>query len=214
MKKYIFLILATSLFACESTGKTDASVEQDRAKPANQESLQDLSKAYFASGCFWCVEAIYESVKGVKEVISGYAGGDEANPTYRQVGNGSTGHAEAVEVYYDPEVVSFEELLTVYYASQDPTTVGQKPDFGPQYRSIVFYSNPEERELAEAAKKDAEAHTPGTVVTEILPLKHFWPAEEYHQDYEKRNPNDRYVQQVSIPRLEHFKKKHPELLKE
>lgn len=212
MKKYTFLILAIFLFACETTGKTDAPIVQ--AQAATPKNLEGLSKAYFASGCFWCVEAIYESVKGVEEVISGYAGGDEANPTYRQVGYGSTGHAEAVEVYYDPEVVSFEELLTVYYASQDPTTVGQKPDFGSQYRSIIFYSNPEERELAEAAKKDAEVVTPGTVVTEILPLKRFWPAEEYHQDYEKRNPNDRYVQGVSIPRLERFKKKHPELLKE
>jgi peptide-methionine (S)-S-oxide reductase len=118
-----------------------------------------------------------------------------------------------VEVYYDPNVVSFATLVEVFYGSQDPTTVGQKPDYGSQYRSIIFYTTDEEKGIAEAVKADAQLTTPGKVVTEILPFEKFWIAEEYHQDYEKLNPNQPYVVGVSIPRLNKFKQKHPELVK-
>lgn len=178
--------------------------------------LDKLSTAYFASGCFWCVEAIYESVKGVEEAISGYAGGKEQNPTYKQIGTGRTGHSETVKVYYDPNVVSFKTLVKVYYGSQDPTTVnGQSPDFGTQYRSIIFYQNEEEKEIAETFKNaliDVGKYDK-PIATEIIPFKKFWKAEDYHQNYEKLNPNNPYVRGVSIPRLKKFQAKYPALLK-
>jgi peptide-methionine (S)-S-oxide reductase len=173
----------------------------------------DLSKAYFASGCFWCVEIIYESVKGVEEVISGYSGGHKKNPTYREVGSGTTGHAEAVQVYYDPDIVNFETLVQVYYGSQDPTTIGQKPDFGSAYRSMIYYQNEEERSIAEKWKSKVAEDYDNPIVTEIVPFDIFWDAEDYHQDYERKNPNQPYVRGVSIPRLKRFQAKFPELLK-
>jgi len=131
------------------------------------------------------VEAIYESVKGVKEAVSGYAGGKEQNPTYQQVGAGRTGHSETVKVYYDPNVVSFTTLVKVYYGSQNPTTVnGQHPDYGPQYRSIVFYQNEKEKQIAETykAKLEASGVYSKPIATEIIPLVKFWKAEDYHQN--------------------------------
>ena len=178
------------------------------------EDLSKYSKAYFASGCFWCVEAIYESVEGVAESISGYSGGHTDNPTYESSNTGRTGHAEAVEIYYDPEVVSFETLVQVYYGSQDPTQVnGQGPDRGSQYRSIIFYQNENEKNIAEAYKKKVAMNYDRPIATEIVPFDKFWIAEEYHQDFEKRNPNQPYVRGVSIPRLKRFQAKFPELLK-
>ena len=173
----------------------------------------DLSRAYFASGCFWCVEIVYESVKGVEEVISGYSGGKTKNPTYRQVGSGTTGHAEAVEVYYDSNVVDYETLVQVFYGSQDPTTFGQKPDFGSAYRSMIYYQNEQEKEIAEKWKAKIAKDYDKPIVTEIVPFDVFWDAEDYHQDYEKKNPNQPYVIRVSVPRLKRFQAKFPQLLK-
>lgn len=178
---------------------------------------KDLAKAYFASGCFWCVEAIFESVKGVHEVYSGYAGGETKNPNYNQIGTGRTGHAEAVEVHYDPKVVSFGTLVQVFFGSHDPTTPNrQGPDRGSQYRSIAFYQNSSEREMIQdyIALLEKEEIFSNAIVTEVEPLDKFYFAEEYHQDYEKRNPNNPYVRSVSIPRLRKFQKAYPELLKE
>lgn len=170
--------------------------------------------AYFASGCFWCVEEIFESVKGVEEAVSGYAGGRTKNPSYREVGAGNTGHAEAVAVYYNPEIISFDSLVDVFYASQDPTTIGQNPDFGSQYRSIIFYQNEDEKNIANAwFNKISAGALEGKVVTEILPFKVFYEAEEYHQDFVKKHPNHGYVKNVSIPRLENFKAKRKYKLK-
>ncbi|MFT6807403.1 MAG: peptide-methionine (S)-S-oxide reductase [Saprospiraceae bacterium] len=205
--------LYTALFALAifvSCGST-----QSQKKPKEQVNLDDLETAYFASGCFWCVEAIYESVEGVGEVVNGYAGGHKVNPTYREVGGGRTGHAEAIEVYYNPELISFKTLVDIYYASQDPTTIGQSPDFGNAYRSIIFYKKDSEKGIAETAKQllgDSGMYKK-PLVTEILPFKKFYDAEDYHQDYERLNPNQPYVRSVSVPRLNRFKAKHPELLK-
>lgn len=222
--KYIVSILIAGLFfsSCTSnrTGEKTTMTPEAKAvvvkNSTSTKKMSELSKAYFASGCFWCVEAIFESVDGVEEAISGYAGGTKENPTYEEVGRGLTNHTEAVEVYYDPEVVSYASLLKVYYGSHDPTTVnGQHPDFGKQYRSMILYTNEMEKKAAEDFKKALEAA--GTysdpIATEIEPLTKFWAAEEYHQDYEKRNPNNSYVRNVSIPRLNRFKAKFPELLK-
>lgn len=173
-------------------------------------------KAYFASGCFWCVEAIFESVSGVGDVISGYAGGTEKNPTYEAVSRGLTSHAEAVMVPYDPSVVSFETLLAVFFGSHDPTTLNrQGPDRGAQYRSIAFYQNDKERASIEnIIQKFKERNTfEAPITTEVKALTTFYKAEDYHQDYEARNPNNPYVRAVSIPRLNRFKKAFPMLLK-
>lgn len=171
--------------------------------------------AYFASGCFWCVEVIFESVSGVEEVVSGYAGGDTFDPTYNSIGTGRTGHAETVAVYYNPKKVSFETLVTVFFGSHDPTTVnGQRPDYGTQYRSIAFYTNDSEKEIIEKeiAKLNKEVYN-GEIATEVIKHTKFYKAEKYHQDFERRNPNHRYIKAVSVPRLNRFKKKFPKLLK-
>lgn len=174
----------------------------------------ELKVAYFASGCFWCVEAIYESVRGVEEAVSGYSGGHTKNPTYKSTGTGKTGHAETVAVYYNPKIVSYESLVEVYFGSQDPTTFGQNPDFGSPYRSIIFYQNSNEKLIAttmfDALNKEVYRNK---MITEIKAFEKFYEAEDYHQDFEKLNPNNGYVRNVSIPRLNRFKKAYPELLK-
>ena len=209
----IYYVVFLGLFNCEEKEPQPTSYQTVIEATQTQRS-DNLENAYFASGCFWCVEAIFESVKGVKEVHSGYAGGEKKNPSYRQVASGGTGHAETVEVIYNPEEVNFETLLQVYYASQDPTTIGQSPDFGNAYRSVIFYQNEAEKKLAENFKAEVQKGYSQPVRTEIVPFQKFWKAEEYHQDYEKRNPNQPYIVRVSIPRLNRFKAKHPELIAE
>ena len=171
--------------------------------------------AYFASGCFWCVEAIFESVIGVEEGVSGYAGGKTLNPTYEKIGTGKTGHSETVAVYYNPKKVSFKTLVDVFFGSHNPTTVnGQHPDYGTQYRSIAFYKTQNEKKIIEEAivKLNAEVYN-RKIVTEVILFTKFYRAEDYHQDFERRNPNQGYVKAVSVPRLNKFKKKFPHLLK-
>ena len=177
---------------------------------------QGMGKAYFASGCFWCVEAIFESVEGVQEAHSGYSGGKTKNPTYNQIGYGNTGHAEAVEVIYDTKVVSFKTLVDVFFGSHDPTTLNrQGPDRGTQYRSVAFYQNDTEKIAIDShiVKLIEEEIYSNKIVTEVTPLVKFYYAEEYHQDYEKINPENSYIRNVSIPRLNRFKAKYPHLLK-
>ncbi|MFY0631608.1 MAG: peptide-methionine (S)-S-oxide reductase MsrA [Flavobacteriaceae bacterium] len=189
-------------------------LEETTIKKNNKEQKEE-AVAYFASGCFWCVEAIYESVEGVREAVSGYAGGNTINPTYQKIGTGTTGHAEAVAVYYNPKKVSFKTLVDVFFGSHDPTTKnGQHPDYGSQYRSIAFYSNTKEEQLIQAAikKLNKEVYS-GNIVTEVTAHTKFYVAEEYHQNFEKRNPNNGYVRNVSIPRLKRFQKKFPDILK-
>jgi peptide-methionine (S)-S-oxide reductase len=215
MKNQIVRISAFILIGVFSFSCTQAQKKKNKETTKSAAQLKGLSKAYFASGCFWCVEAVYESLTGVEEVISGYSGGTQQNPTYEQVGSGRTGHAEAVEVYYDPSKIDFKTLVEVFYDSQDPTTIGQKPDFGSQYRSIIFYQNDSEKNIAEAymdSLTKAKIYAK-PIVTEIVPFEKFWEAEGYHQNYEKLNPYQPYVVGVSIPRLKRFQAKHPELLK-
>lgn len=179
-------------------------------------TYNNLNKAYFASGCFWCVEAIYESIKGVKEVYSGYAGGKTKYPTYKQIGTGLTNHSESVEIIYDESIVNFKTLVEVFFGSHDPTTMNrQGPDYGSQYRSIAFYSNEKEKEIIENYIVELKKNKifKSQIVTGVKALKIFYYAEEYHQDYKKKNPNNPYVKAVSIPRLNRFKNKYPYLLK-
>ncbi|MCB0550298.1 MAG: peptide-methionine (S)-S-oxide reductase MsrA [Phaeodactylibacter sp.] len=176
-----------------------------------------LSRAVFAGGCFWCVEEVFERVRGVEEAVSGYAGPDAPKPTYELVCTGTTEYAEAVVVYYDPAKVSYEELLTAFFAGHDPTQVNrQGPDVGPQYRTAVFYQNETEKEQAQAYidKLNASGKFSAPIATTLEPLGVFYVAEAYHQDYYPAHPNQPYVARVSKPKVEKFTKAHPELLKE
>ena len=218
MKKLILLVLVSVMFSCKNTAQnTELKTIQDNiknAKPVEVPIENGMAKAYFASGCFWCVEAIYESVKGVEESISGYAGGHTKNPTYEASNTGRTGHAEAVEIIYNPEIVSFDTLVDVYFASQNPMQVnGQGPDNGSQYRSIIFYQNKAQKKIIESKKADLASKLNRIVAAEVYPFQKFWVAEDYHQNYEKLHPENRYIQGVSIPRLKRFQAKMPEILK-
>lgn len=177
---------------------------------------QQLEKATFGAGCFWCVEAIFERLEGVEKVISGYSGGHVDNPTYKQVITGTTGHAEAVQVHYDPSVITYAELLEVFWETHDPTTVNrQGNDIGPQYRSAVFYHDEEQKTLAETYKKrlDESGAFSRPIVTEISAFKEFYVAEDYHQDYFELNPNQGYCSYVIRPKVEKFKKVFKDKLK-
>lgn len=216
--KTVLLLFALVIGACSFDANQSASQVETApvAVTTSYENADGLAKAYFASGCFWCVEAIFESVEGVKEAISGYSGGTIKNPTYSLISSGNTRHAETVEVIYDPTIVSYETLLKVFFGSHDPTTPDQQgPDRGPQYRSAVFYQTPQEKKLTEdyIAKLIKMKAFDGKITTEVSKLKVFYKAEDYHQDYEKKHPNNSYVRAVSIPRLKRFQAKYPELLK-
>jgi peptide-methionine (S)-S-oxide reductase len=206
-------ILLLGLTACAQTTKSSmAKKKEDRP---SQKEMDTLQKAYFASGCFWCVEGVFESVDGVREVVSGYTGGQTENPTYEEVCTGRTGHAESVEVFYDSTKVSYQTLLTVFFGSHDPSTKNrQGPDGGTQYRSAIFYNNVAERE---AAKQYIDSLLDNriypVITTEVSPLTTFYQAEIYHQNYECNNPNNPYVQNVSVPRINKFKSAYPTLLK-
>jgi len=209
----LFIVL---LFSCNNMAQENQEQQAViNAEPIEAPIQNELAKAYFASGCFWCVEAVYESVIGVEEVISGYAGGHTKNPTYASSNTGKTGHAEAVEVIYNPDMVSFSTLVDVYFGSQNPTQInGQGPDKGSQYRSIIFYQNEEQKQIIESKKEALAKELNTKIAAEVYPFQKFWVAEDYHQNYEKLHPENPYVQNVSIPRLNKFKAKFPELLKE
>jgi peptide-methionine (S)-S-oxide reductase len=217
MKRIIPLLALALFFSCQNSAQTKKEQEAViNSEPIEVPIKNGKARAYFASGCFWCVEAVYESLKGVEESISGYSGGHTKNPTYASSNTGRTGHAEAVEIIYDPKMVSFETLIDVYFASQDVTQVnGQGNDRGSQYRSIIFYQNEEQKQII-LKKKTALAKKLGVKISaEVYPFQKFWVAEYYHQDYEKLHPNNSYIRAVSIPRLNRFKSKFPkELLKE
>lgn len=216
MKSILLLTISLIISSCGNgnTKSTTTNAEIANAEPVEVSTQDNMAKAYFASGCFWCVEAIYESVNGVKEVISGYSGGHTENPTYESSNTGRTGHAEAVEVIYDPKVVSFETLVKVYYGSQNATQAnGQGPDIGSQYRSIIFFQNDEQKEIINTVSAEEAKNYDKPLAAEILPFQKFWIAEDYHQNYERLNPESSYIQNVSIPRYKRFKKKFPELLK-
>ncbi|HUO50572.1 MAG TPA: peptide-methionine (S)-S-oxide reductase MsrA [Candidatus Paceibacterota bacterium] len=173
--------------------------------------------AVFGGGCFWCTEAVFQMLKGVSKVESGYAGGAIEHPSYEQVSSGATGHAEVIRVTYDPSIISYEDLLTVFFGSHDPTTPNrQGNDVGEQYRSVIFYETDEEKQVAERiAKEIDESLQDGThVVTQILPLKEFFKAEDYHQNYFKTNTSAPYCQIVIEPKIEKVKKRFAELVKQ
>lgn len=199
-----------TLFSCSQaeSPKPSAQAEKKEATQKNTPPATPLPKnaetATFAAGCFWCVEAIFESYPGVLSAVSGYAGGSETNPTYPQVSQGKTSHAEVVQVTFDPSVISYKKLLSIFWKMHDITDPrGVAPDFGTQYRSALYYHSPEQHQIILSSKKQLEASGKYNkpIITEIAPLKKFWKAEDYHQDYVQHNPNNKYVAHVAIPKL-------------
>ena len=177
---------------------------------SQSQSATALEVATLGGGCFWCLEAVYQEVRGVKSVVSGYAGGHVADPTYRQVGMGRTGHAEVVQVTFDPTVVSFRQLLQVFFTIHDPTTPNrQRADVGPQYRSMVLYHSDEQKQttMDVIAELTAAQVWPAPIVTEVVPMGEFYPAEDYHQNYYRNNPGQGYCQVVIAPKVAKFRQK-------
>lgn len=211
MRSVLIALICIITSSCgHSVEKHDKLSYADSVKTDTTED--GYKKAYFASGCFWCVQGIYESVKGIEDVVVGYAGGKGENPNYNNYER--KGHAESIEVTYDPEILDFETLLTVYFDSQDVVQQnGQGPDKGSGYRSIIFYENDKQKEIIKKAIKDVQNDYTRSVAAEVKPFKEFWKAEEMHQDFEKKNPNNAYIRNVSKPRINRFQNKHPDLLK-
>jgi peptide-methionine (S)-S-oxide reductase len=207
----IFALLAAG---CGGTSSADF-INKEAAKN-HMDTSAELNTATFAGGCFWCTEAIFQRLDGVEKVLPGYSGGHVDNPTYEQVCAGSTGHAESIQITYDPSKVSYDQLLEVFWKTHDPTTKNrQGNDFGPQYRSVVFYHDNSQKKLAEAykAKLESEHIWNKPIVTEIVPFDKFWPAENYHQNYYNNNPDKGYCTLVITPKIEKFRKIFKDRLK-
>ncbi len=216
MNKFFFSIILSAIMMSCGAQKAETSGHTKKQHTKKVNDLSRLETAVFASGCFWCAEAIFESVTGVEEAISGYAGGSSKDAHYDIVSSGRTDHAESVKVYYDPSKISYNQLLEVFFAGHDPTTLNrQGPDKGRQYRSAIFYKNEKEKLQAEEFIKNLEDNGSydAPITTTLEALEKFFPAEDYHQDYERMHPNNPYIQSVSIPRLNKFKARKPQFLK-
>lgn len=199
------IICIVTFISCGQTQNRDIKIPPGKKQPFSQNE----AVATFAQGCFWHTEIVFQSLVGVRDAVSGYAGGTDTNPDYEKVLTGQTGHAESVQVYYDPSQISYETLVEAFFASQDPTTLNrQGPDVGTQYRSAAFYQNEKEREIIEAEIRrltDSKKYK-NKIVTQVVPYTKFYPAEDYHQEYIHNHPENRYVQNVSIPDFVKFKK--------
>ncbi len=203
----------SSLFgaACQQPARAAAELPKAQLELASDKTAKP-GEIVVAGGCFWCVEGVFDQLKGVTKAVSGYAGGSKATATYRQVCNGDTGHAEAVRITYDPAVITYAELLRVFFTTHDPTTKdAQGPDHGTQYRSAIFYENDDQKHVAEAYIKqlnDAKMF-PAPIVTTVEPLKPeaFYPAEDYHQDYVACNPHNPYVRYHALPKIDKVREK-------
>lgn len=216
--KYFILFLVLAVGCKAQTSNEDQSIQPENEQTLayiTQAALHEYDVAYFASGCFWCVEAIFESVKGVKESISGYAGGHSKSINYALSNTGKTGHAEAVAIYYRADEISFTELLDVYFGSQNIfQTDGQGPDHGSQYRSIIFYNTEKEKQEIIAKQNKIKQQYGKLPAAEVMPFDAFYVGEDYHQDYKQKHPNHPYILSVSTPRLKQFKASFSHLLKE
>ena len=204
-----------SFISCAAN--TDKNTESVKTAALTPEIAAELDTAIFASGCFWCTEAIFERVKGVHEVVSGYSGGVKKNPTYREVSAGVTKYAEAVRVLFDPKVITYPELVEMFFASHDPTQVNrQGPDVGAQYRSEIFYLNNAQKEIAEKIKNELDGSGKYTkpIATKVTAFTTFYDAEDYHQNYYEIHPNQGYVYNVSRPKVEKFVKEYKDKLKD
>ena len=200
------------ILAVSSCAQSQKKVSLTAAEPV---SITDPGQAYFAEGCFWHTELVFQSLDGVKDAVSGYSGGKTVSPSYEQVCSGKTGHAETVRVIYDPAKISFEQLAVAFFESHDPTSLNkQGNDKGTEYRSIAFYRTDNERRILERLKKRYQKKFSSDIVTEIQPFTAFYAAEEYHQEFIKKNPQNGYVNSVSIPDYLKFKSKYKGKLKE
>lgn len=205
------------MLACSSKAQNDNSTNKQTISTSMEQHDGNLEIATFGAGCFWCVEAVFEEVKGVQKVVAGYAGGHVEDPSYKQVTTGTTGHAEVARLTYDPSVVSYEQLLEVFWHTHNPTTLNrQGNDVGPQYRSVIFYHNEEQKKIAEASlqRTDASDLWEDPIVTEIEPISNYSQAENYHQNYYANNPNAGYCQVVIAPKLKKFRKDFSHMLKD
>lgn len=209
------------MIACASNSQMQNELQSSSytVEPASfsEEEKNALQVATFAGGCFWCTEAVFEQVTGVKSVVSGYAGGDQPDPTYEEVAAGRTDHAESIQIYYDPEIISYTQLLEIFFGTHDPTQLdGQGPDIGKQYRSEIFYHNAQQEKEARdyMQQLDNSGKYDQPIVTRISPLNKFYEAEDYHQNYYEHNPDNPYVINVTRPKVEKFKKEYADYLKE
>ena len=207
------LLLGFALGSCAQKNPQPISNQKIENEPVMQK--EGLALATYGAGCFWCVEAIFQDLKGVEKVASGYSGGEVDNPTYREICTGTTGHAEVIQVTFDPAVISFEDLTKIFFTTHDPTTLNrQGADSGTQYRSAIFYHDEAQRATAEKLKTEfAPTIWDDPIVTEISPYNKFFKAEEYHQNYFKDNPNQPYCQIVINPKVQKFRKMYAEKLK-
>lgn len=208
MKKFCLFLMSILLFSCNGQ---ETKTQSHKPKKMEQKNLE---YATFGGGCFWCVEACFDMLKGVESVTSGYSGGHKENPTYQEVCTGETGHAEVVQIAFDPKVISFSQLLESFWFLHDPTQLNrQGNDIGTQYRSVIFYHSEEQKNEAQASMIASEMSKkwPGKYVTQIVPFEKFWPAEEYHQNYFDINPNQPYCSAVVGPKVAKFKKHFGEL---
>lgn len=215
---FLFFIAVSVVIGCSlketKLVKTSQNTDERNNKMTDTTKLE---KTVLGAGCFWCVEAIFQDLKGVEKVESGYSGGTTKNPTYKEVCNGTTGHAEVVQLTFDPSVISYEQILTVFFHVHDPTTLNQQgADVGTQYRSAIFYMNDEQKKTAEKVKEDITKSGlwDDLIVTEITPFSEYYPAEDYHQDYYNNNPNQSYCSYVIAPKVKKFYKEFGYLLKE
>ena len=210
-----YLISLIFLFSnCSFTSKTEPKITNKQI--INKQMSEKTDTAIFGAGCFWCVEAIFQRLKGVESIESGYTGGTVENPTYKQVCTGETGHAEVAKIIFNPDVISFNELLEVFWTTHDPTTLNQQgADIGTQYRSAVFYLNDEQKMQAEKSKSEIATQIwDGSIVTEITPLKKYYKAVDYHQNYFNQNSAQSYCRFVINPKLEKFRKKFKDKIKD
>lgn len=213
----LILMMITPMHTSQILFSHNAGTQSQNTSDPDKTQSQQTELATFGAGCFWCVEAIYQRVSGVMDIESGYAGGHVINPTYKQVTTGRTGHAEVVRITFRPDIISFEELLEVFWHTHDPTTLNrQGADVGTQYRSAIFYHNEEQKQIAEASlkKTDESDLWDDPIVTEITELSNYSTAEDYHQNYFNNNPNAGYCSIVIAPKVQKFKKKFPHLLQD
>ena len=217
MTKTLFLTFFVISLGINACGQEQNQLStQSNDKPMSEIQNKAYEQATLGAGCFWCVEAIFQDLRGVERVESGFSGGHVKNPAYREVVNGATGHAEVCHITFDPEVIRFDELLEVFWTTHDPTTLNrQGNDVGTQYRSAIFYHNEEQKKIAEQSKQEfAPQLWEDPIVTEITPFEAFYPAEDYHQDYFSQNPNQGYCRVVIAPKVAKFRKKFEGKLKD
>jgi len=211
----VMMMLAATLFVGAGTGMSQ-NEQINEAMDNKSTKNEGVKTATLGAGCFWCVEAVFQKLNGVKKVASGYAGGDVKNPSYKEVTRGNTGHAESVQIQYDPDIIGFEQILEVFWKTHDPTTLNrQGADIGPQYRSVIFYHDQQQKEIAEQSKKktDQSGYFDDPIVTAIEPYKNFYVAEDYHQDFYRNNPNQPYCRFNIDPKMKKMEEQFGRYLK-